>query len=109
MLTWEAQTYVRRVLASCEQLFGEPMPRREVHAPLEPGDHPKIDDSPLLDMEDIKKYWQMIGEMQWAVALGLDWHYCCYRDHGQIQASPLSRTLEAFEVWSSFSLQLQED
>eukprot|EP00957_Ditylum_brightwellii_P045002 3414050-Ditylum_brightwellii.AAC.1 len=21
-------------------------------------------------MEDIKKYWQMIGEMQWAVALG---------------------------------------
>eukprot|EP00957_Ditylum_brightwellii_P177618 13529128-Ditylum_brightwellii.AAC.1 len=58
------------MLASYEQLFGEPKPKREVHAPLEPGDHPDIDDSPLLDMEDIKKYWQMIGEMQWAVTLG---------------------------------------
>eukprot|EP00957_Ditylum_brightwellii_P080765 6142731-Ditylum_brightwellii.AAC.1 len=46
------------------------VPKREVHAPLEPGDHPKIDNSPLLYMEDIKKYWQMIGEMEWAVALG---------------------------------------
>eukprot|EP00957_Ditylum_brightwellii_P184535 14054993-Ditylum_brightwellii.AAC.1 len=46
------------------------MPKQEVHAPLEPGDHPEIGDSPLLDMEDIKKYWQMIGGIQWAVALG---------------------------------------
>eukprot|EP00957_Ditylum_brightwellii_P067000 5086141-Ditylum_brightwellii.AAC.1 len=66
MLTWGAQTYVRRMLASYEQLFGKPVPKREVHAPLEPSDHPEIDDSPLLDMEDIKKYWQMIGEIQWA-------------------------------------------
>eukprot|EP00957_Ditylum_brightwellii_P209106 15360363-Ditylum_brightwellii.AAC.1 len=40
------------------------MPKREVHAPLESGDYPEIDDSPLLDMEDIKKYWLMIGEMR---------------------------------------------
>eukprot|EP00957_Ditylum_brightwellii_P176680 13457126-Ditylum_brightwellii.AAC.1 len=66
MLTWGAQTYMKRMLASCEQLFSEPVPKREVHALLEPGDHPEIDDSHLLDMEDIKKYWQMIGEMQWA-------------------------------------------
>eukprot|EP00957_Ditylum_brightwellii_P181954 13862248-Ditylum_brightwellii.AAC.1 len=58
------------MLASYEQLFCEPVPKREVHAPLEQGDHPEIDDSPLLDIEDIKKYWQMIGEMQWAVTLG---------------------------------------
>eukprot|EP00957_Ditylum_brightwellii_P134210 10231837-Ditylum_brightwellii.AAC.1 len=41
-----------------------------MYAKLEPGEHPEIDDSPLLDMEDIKKYWQKIREMQWAVALG---------------------------------------
>ena len=70
MLTWGAQTYVKRMLAGYEELFGEPVPKREVHAPLEPSDHPEIDDTPLLDMEDVKKYWQMIGEMQWAVALG---------------------------------------
>jgi len=63
MLTWGAQTHVKRMLASYEQLFGEPVPKQEVHAPLEPGDHPEVDDSPLLDMEDIKKYWQMIGEI----------------------------------------------
>eukprot|EP00957_Ditylum_brightwellii_P150225 11439783-Ditylum_brightwellii.AAC.1 len=31
-----AQTYMKRMLASHEQLFGEPMPKQEVHAPLEP-------------------------------------------------------------------------
>eukprot|EP00957_Ditylum_brightwellii_P055901 4235863-Ditylum_brightwellii.AAC.1 len=46
------------------------MPKLEVHAPLEPGDHPEIGDFPLLGMEDIKKCWQIIGEIQWAVALG---------------------------------------
>eukprot|EP00957_Ditylum_brightwellii_P060653 4605196-Ditylum_brightwellii.AAC.2 len=70
MLTWGAQTYVKRMLASYEQLFGEPMSKQEVHTPLEPCNHPEIDDSPLLDMESIKMYWQMIGGMQWAVALG---------------------------------------
>eukprot|EP00957_Ditylum_brightwellii_P132654 10115545-Ditylum_brightwellii.AAC.1 len=54
MLTWGAQTYRTRMLASYEQLFGEPVPKREVRAPLNPGEHPEIDDSPLLDMEDIK-------------------------------------------------------
>eukprot|EP00957_Ditylum_brightwellii_P146832 11178062-Ditylum_brightwellii.AAC.1 len=70
MLTWGAQTYVKRMLASYEQLFGESVPKREVHAQLEPGDHPETDDSPLLHIDDIKKYWQRIGEMQWAVTLG---------------------------------------
>eukprot|EP00957_Ditylum_brightwellii_P018159 1367980-Ditylum_brightwellii.AAC.1 len=70
MLTWGAQTYVKRMLAGYEELFDEPMPTREVHAPLEQGDHPEVGDTPLLDMEDVKKYWQMIGKMQWAVALG---------------------------------------
>eukprot|EP00957_Ditylum_brightwellii_P117328 8948610-Ditylum_brightwellii.AAC.2 len=63
------------MLASYEQLFGEPVPKRETHAPLEPGDHPEIDNSPLMDMEDIKKCWQMIREI------------------------PLARTLAAFEVF----------
>eukprot|EP00957_Ditylum_brightwellii_P176923 13476527-Ditylum_brightwellii.AAC.1 len=58
------------MLASYEQLFVEPVPKQEVHAPLEPGDHSEIDDSLLLDTEGIKKYWQIIGEMQCAVALG---------------------------------------
>ena len=70
ILTWGSHTYVKRMLVNYEQLFGEPVPNREVHAPLEPGDHPELDDSELLDASGIKQYWQMIGEMQWCVALG---------------------------------------
>ena len=51
-------------------MFKEEVPKREVHAPLEPGDHPELDDSPLLEGQDIKHYWQMIGELQWAISLG---------------------------------------
>eukprot|EP00957_Ditylum_brightwellii_P149331 11372813-Ditylum_brightwellii.AAC.1 len=67
MLTWGAQNYVKRMLANYEQFFGETVSKREVHVPLESGDHPEIDDSLLLDMECIKKYWQMIGKMHRAV------------------------------------------
>eukprot|EP00957_Ditylum_brightwellii_P021918 1653032-Ditylum_brightwellii.AAC.1 len=31
ILTSGVQTYLRRMLASLEQLFGEPMPKQEVH------------------------------------------------------------------------------
>eukprot|EP00957_Ditylum_brightwellii_P009705 731525-Ditylum_brightwellii.AAC.1 len=36
MLPWGVQTYVKKMMASYEQLFGEPVPKQEVHAPLEP-------------------------------------------------------------------------
>jgi hypothetical protein len=69
VLTWGAMTYVKRMMTNFEQMFGVPAPKREVHAPLEPGDHPLVDESQLLEGQDIKNYWQMIGELQWAVAL----------------------------------------
>jgi hypothetical protein len=64
ILTWGAFTYVKRMMANYQQIFKEPVPKHEVHAPLEPGDHPESDDSPLLDEAGIKIYWQMIGELQ---------------------------------------------
>jgi hypothetical protein len=68
MLTWGATTYVKWMLESYVQLFGEPVPKRTVTVPLPENDHPELDDSLLLDENGVKKYWQMIGEMQWAVA-----------------------------------------
>jgi Reverse transcriptase (RNA-dependent DNA polymerase) len=70
VLTWGSHTYVKGMMANYGQMFGEPVSKREVHAPLEPGDHPELDDSELLDTSGVKIYWQMICEMQWAVALG---------------------------------------
>ena len=51
-------------------MFKEPVPKRDVHAPLEPGDHPELDTSPLLGPHETALYMSMIGAMQWAVALG---------------------------------------
>jgi hypothetical protein len=39
-------------------------------SPLEPGDHPELDESKLLDIEGIKQYQSIIGSAQWAVQLG---------------------------------------
>ena len=38
--------------------------------PLEKGDHPEVDDSPLLDEEQISHYLTLIGQIQWLVTLG---------------------------------------
>ena len=50
-------------------MFGQ-KPKLTVTSPLEKGDHPELDTSDELDIEDIKKYQSLIGAMQWAVSLG---------------------------------------
>jgi len=70
MLTWGAQTYVKRMLENYEKMFGEPVPKREIHAPLDPNDHPELDSTEFCSMGRMKMYWSMIGELQWAVTLG---------------------------------------
>jgi hypothetical protein len=66
-LCYGAKTYIKRMLANYERMFGI-MPK-EQNTPLEPGDHPELDTSVLLDEDDIKKYQSLIGAMQWAVSL----------------------------------------
>lgn len=39
------------------------------YAPLDPGDHPELDDSDLCDDEKIK-YMSMVGSLQWVLAFG---------------------------------------
>jgi hypothetical protein len=42
-----------------------------IMSPLEKGDHPELDDSPLLDAEGIQNFQFIIGPAQsWAVSLG---------------------------------------
>ena len=69
-LIWGSKTYIKRMFANYEQMFGEPIPRRKVHAPLAADDHPEIDESGFCDEVDKKHYWSMIGELQWAITLG---------------------------------------
>jgi hypothetical protein len=53
------------MLDTFEKLFGK-QPKQYV-APLEGGDHPKLDDSELLEIEDIKVYQSLIGALQWVI------------------------------------------
>lgn len=57
-------------MVNYEKMFGEPVPKREIHAPLDPSNHPELESTELCDANEIKQYWGMIGELQWAVSLG---------------------------------------
>jgi hypothetical protein len=51
-------------------MFAEEVPKSEVHAPLEPNDHPELDKSCLCTLEEKGNYMSMIGDLQWEVSLG---------------------------------------
>lgn len=61
--------YIERMSAQYLDMFGE-RPRANMSSPLEHGDHPELDTSPLLDDDGIAKYQSLIGALQWAISLG---------------------------------------
>ena len=61
--------YIDRMVAQHESLFGC-KPKTNVSSPLEKGNHPELDTSPLLDFDGINKYQSLIGVLQWAITLG---------------------------------------
>ena len=88
MLTWGSHTFVKKMLLKYEKMFGEPVPKQEVHAPLEPGDHPELDESPLCNDAQILQYQSMIGDFQWAVSLGRMDIYCATVTLSQFRSAP---------------------
>ena len=67
-LAFGPRSYITRMMDTFEKMFGE-RPKEYV-SPLDKGDHPEIDDSPLLDEDGIAKYQSMIGACQWLISLG---------------------------------------
>ena len=61
--------YIERMVDSCAHMFGK-APTQNVQAPLEKNDHPELDTSELLDVEDISKCQSLIGTLQWMITLG---------------------------------------
>jgi Reverse transcriptase (RNA-dependent DNA polymerase) len=60
--------YSDKMLDSYQRIFGsKPC---QYSTPLEHGDHPKIDDSEELGLDDIKKFQSMIGALQWVIQIG---------------------------------------
>ena len=63
MLCMVPQNYIDRLAATYEKMFGE-KPNAKMYSPLEKGDHPELDDSKLLDTEEIQHYQSLIGSLQ---------------------------------------------
>ena len=60
--------YIERMAEGYERTYGT-RPKLTYRSPLEPNDHPEIDDTPLLEVDGIKQYQSMIGALQWCVTL----------------------------------------
>ena len=59
------KTYIQRFLENYSRTFGE-MPKK-YSSPMEKNDSPELDDSALLEPDDIKKYQSIIGALQWCI------------------------------------------
>ena len=68
VLCFAPRKYIEKMAETYERLFGTKP--KLYSSPLERGDHPEIDTSDELGLEDIKKYQSMIRALQWAVQLG---------------------------------------
>jgi hypothetical protein len=63
-----AKTYLTNVCHKIEELLG--MKLKIYDTPMAHDDHPKLDDSGLLNYDDHSKYRMLIGCGQWAITLG---------------------------------------
>jgi hypothetical protein len=60
--------YIIRLMEQFQDMYGR-KPKENI-SPLEKGDHPEIDDSEVLNQDDIRQYQKIIDCFQWAVSLG---------------------------------------
>ena len=67
---WEfsAKTYIENLIPKLEKIYSTTL--RNYGSPMEPEDHPELDESPFLTGERIAQYQMLIGCGQWAVTLG---------------------------------------
>ena len=62
------RAYIDKILENFKRLFCD-YPKK-YSSPLEGGDHPELDASPLLEGDQIKIYQSLIGTLQWVIQIG---------------------------------------
>ena len=60
--------YIAEMVESYERLFNKNP--KFASSPLEKGDHPELDDSPILNATGKSIYLSVIGQLQWLISLG---------------------------------------
>ena len=68
VLCMAPKKYIDKMLTNYERLFGSKP--RQYSSPLEQGDHPEIDNSQELGLDDTKKFQSLIGALQWVIQIG---------------------------------------
>ena len=68
VLCYAPRQYIEKMMHNYKWLFGS-LPKKSKTA-LEPGDHPELDTSPLLDKEKTRLYQSLIGALQWVIQIG---------------------------------------
>jgi hypothetical protein len=64
----EPKKYIAKMLETFERMFGAPP--KYYNSPLEKGDHPELDTSPLLEPDKVSDYLSIMGQLQWLISLG---------------------------------------
>jgi hypothetical protein len=93
VFTMGSSTYIKRILANYEQIFGE-QPPKNINTPLDPKDHPELDVSNFLDEKKTIIYWKLLGMLQWAVTLGRIDIMCAVMTMGGFRIEPRQGHLE---------------
>lgn len=75
-------TYVMHCLAIHEQLFGE------LVTPLDPKDHPELDDTEFLDNDGMHLYLKLLGMLQWVDTLRKIDIMCAVMKIGRLRCQP---------------------
>ncbi len=68
VLCYAPYKYITRMLDNYKRMFGQNP--KVASSPLPGGDHPEVDTSELVDLEDTKIYQSLIGSLQWVVQIG---------------------------------------
>ena len=67
-LCYAPKKYIDKMLENYRRIYGT-MPKK-AHSPLVKNDHPELDATDLLDIEETKVYQSLIGALQWVIQIG---------------------------------------
>ena len=95
-----------RLMKSYEKMFGE-KPKQTVLSPLEPGDHPELDTSELLDDNGIHHYQSLIGSLQWIWSLGRYDIGCAVMSLSSFRVAPRRGHLERLKRICGYLMKMQ--